>query len=327
MKNRITFILIALIIVALSVLGTYSWLKQTAQLKSAEDAERIAAMKKLEDSYKTNFDCENTYNIIDFNAFLNNLLAAPITRQFADTLRAHGRKFIAHKTPMRNLIFVEPEIKVVDLITFIDTKKNNPMKFGFQLYSVLIDKKLAYVISVCHESDSSLENKYTLLDKVDYRTTDSITRLDTIDKKQTILFIKNYVNYVTIEGGSQKDSTYKVGRFYPFKEFKLYLQNNGFYDLNQRDMDEAYVSFVHGYINKQSDRFIIDCFTDEIFTGAKYNDYKGWTSIMELHIKGKPVSNSNKAEDYKGALIEIGKPCPPRCDGTKIKGKDIWEVK
>ena len=46
MKNRITFILIALIIVALSVLGTFSWLKQTAQLKSAEDVERIAAMKK-----------------------------------------------------------------------------------------------------------------------------------------------------------------------------------------------------------------------------------------------------------------------------------------
>jgi flagellar basal body-associated protein FliL len=74
MKNRITFILIALIIVALSVLGTYSWLKQTAQLKSAEDAERIAAMKKLENSYYTNLSIVKThYNIIDFNAFLNNL--------------------------------------------------------------------------------------------------------------------------------------------------------------------------------------------------------------------------------------------------------------
>jgi hypothetical protein len=43
---------------------------------------------------------------------------------------------------VKNLIFVEPEIKVVDLITFIDTLKNNPKQFGFQLYSVLIDKKL-----------------------------------------------------------------------------------------------------------------------------------------------------------------------------------------
>jgi hypothetical protein len=77
MKNRITFILIALIIVALSVLGTYSWLKQTAQLKSAEDAERIAAMKKLENSYYTNLSIVKThYNIIDFNAFLNNLLGS-----------------------------------------------------------------------------------------------------------------------------------------------------------------------------------------------------------------------------------------------------------
>ena len=89
-------------------------------------------------------------------------------------------------------------------------------------------------------------------------------------------------------------------------------------------MEEVYVSFSHGYINKQSDMYIIDCFKDVIFKGAKYNDYKGWTSILELNIKGKPVSHTNITSGYAGALIEIGKPCPPRCDGTKIKGRDIW---
>ena len=324
MKNRITFILIALIIVALSVLGTYSWLKQSAQIKSTEDVERLEAMKKIENSYKTNLDCENTHNITDFNAFINNQLFAPINRQFADTLRAHGRQYIAYKTPMEKLIFIEPQIRVVDLITFMDTMKHDPKKFGFQLYSVLIDKKLSYVLSVCHESDSSYENKYTLLDKVDYRTTDNITGIIPIDKKQVISYIKNYVSNVYIEGVYQKDSTYKVGRYYPFEEFKMYLRNNGYYSLKQQDMEEVYVSFIHGYINKQSDMYIIDCFKDVIFKGAKYNDYKGWTSILELNIKGKPVSHTNITSGYAGALIEIGKPCPPRCDGTKIKGRDIW---
>lgn len=324
MKNRITFILIALIIVALSVLGTFSWLKQTAQLKSAEDVERIAAMKKLENSYYTNLSCENTHNILDLNTFLNNYRAAPITRQFADTLRDHSRKFLAYKPLVKKLIFVEPEIKVADLITFIDTLRNNPKQFGFQLYSGLIDNKLTYILSVCHKSDSSLEKKYIVLDKVDYRTTDSITGLKSINKSEVITLIKNYVNNVTIEGKDQRDSTYKIGRYYPFEEFNLYLQNNGYYGLSQLDKDEAFVSFVHGYINTHSDSLIIDCFKDEIYNNAKYNDYKGWTSILELNIKGKPVGNANNSGAYKGALIEIGKPCPPRCDGTKIKGKDIW---
>lgn len=323
MKNRITFILIALIIVALSVLGTYSWLKHSAQLITAEDAERIAAMKKLENSYYTNLSCENTHNILDLNTFINNL-RAPITRQFADTLRAHSRTFLAYKPSAKKLIFVEPEIKVADLITFIDPLHNDPKQFGFQLYSGLIDNKLTYILSVCHESDSSLEKKYIVLDKVDYRTTDSITGLTSISKSKVISLIKNYVNNVTIEGIDQRDSTFKIGRYYPFEEFDLYLQNNGYYGLNQQDKDEAFVSFMHGYINTQSDSLIIDCFKDEVYDNAYYNDYKGWTSILELNIKGKPVSNANNSGAYNGALIEIGKPCPPRCDGTKIKPKDIW---
>ena len=82
MKNRITFILIALIIVALSVLGTYSWLKQSAQIKSTEDVERLEAMKKIENSYKTNLDCENTHNITDFNAFICEWVLSAMTRFF-----------------------------------------------------------------------------------------------------------------------------------------------------------------------------------------------------------------------------------------------------
>jgi hypothetical protein len=47
-------------------------------------------------------------------------------------------------------------------------------------------------------------------------------------------------------------------------------------------------------------------------------------ALWSYILKENRLAIQIKAEDYKGALIEIGKPCPPRCDGTKIKGKDIW---
>jgi len=181
---------------------------------------------------------------------------------------------------------------------------------------------MIYILAISHEYNHLLEKKYVVLDKLDYRIDNDINKLDTISKEKAKTLIKNYVNSVTICDSTQMDSSFKYSRFYSITEINKFLVQNTY---NKRS--DAYIVLHHAYISNKSDSLIFNCFKDSLPADIKLTDYIGWTSMLELYIDGKSVRNQISCENYKGALLEIGKPCPPRCDGSQIKPYEIWPKK
>lgn len=246
---------------------------------------------------------------------LINALSKPI-----DVIRANQMKLAARSKVKyaSDLIFIEPQISVVDFLDFINKLTNGEnLNKGILVYPALEDNNLISIICLTSSETNSGDKAYYKFSNIDYRKQNKMLLKDTITRAEALIHIKNYFVKVQIDGKLQKNSEYyKTSHYYKWEDIWQYLYDNDYFSASTFDQSNYYFELNHGYItNDMAQEFFFklggNCVVD------KPEDLIGYSGFIELHDKIGSVTRGNPSMELPSrrfGIEEIAKPCPPRCD-------------
>jgi hypothetical protein len=204
---------------------------------------------------------------------------------------------------------------------FINYTNADRPGYGLRVYPYYSNDSLGFIIASSSSADDKFEVHYFFLNKLD----NSYISSNLKTKEESKVYIKNYFSNVKIYGAAQMklNDFHKCSKFYYSSEILSYLQANRYYDVGV-DQGDYKFEFITGYATSNLSPWLkLMDLSDGSLTAL---DYMGYSPIIRLSIKGVNVDDGDQGDfpGYYNSVIEIGRPCPPRCNGSGIKKSDVF---
>lgn len=285
------------------------------KVKNNSNADNLI-LKAFHSKYDNIIDTSRLNDLTYIDSLFNNCdllnLLSPTPYKIIENIRHEATK--AYSISNSNLNIGSVSIKVTDLesIYHSEIENKDTMKNGIRIYPALINNQITYLLCVSNEYDVSIEKFYYLVQN------------GSLVKQNNLLTAKQYFDdffhKVTLYGQPQppNSATIKSSRYYSWVDLVSYFNANDYFsDISNKanytlKLDLAYVD-----LSNAQELFNIYQYT----VADKPVDLVGFSVTIEMLISGVTVSlpTGDPTPGYKNAILEIGKPCPPRCDGASIK--------
>lgn len=252
--------------------------------------------------------------------------AAPLVKAEYDSLIKFRRDSFSiqvsnqHQSP----VFIDPVMEIEKFTSYIE--ENNPQKAydGVRIAPGFKDGKVFLMVCLAKKNDSAADAKYMILNESDYTGNISLPEIDDLNNMAEVKnCFKQYFDKVWIRNNHQVfpaasgNDTLKYSRFYELSEVDSLVKHN-------LSNNPVYFKFETGYISIGMASFLKERYT--ITPTYTENQVKGFTVIWSL-LNDKKVQILDPAaiyrdpevpNRYKGVVLEVGHPCPPRC------GNDLY---
>ncbi len=243
--------------------------------------------------------CENLKKIVsEVTPFK---IADTIVERAKDSISLNGNPI-----EMPNL-----KININELLSkiFPDNQTKDYENYGMRIYPGLIvgQNKLTYIICTSTNYDSTLECNY-------YYVTETGT-LDSIKSNAANVMRRNFKDNIYLAKKPQdvKYPNYKTSRYYDWLSIKAYLTANEYNPSSNFQM-----KFSYGYVDWAIAQDLYKLYWNRV--ADKPEDLKGFTVVLELYKGENTVATRSGLghTSFKGGILEIGNPCPPRCKGEGL---------